>query len=468
MVLEKLGDSLKNTLAKVKNSFKIDKDLVEEVIKEIQKSLLGADVNVRLVLELTKKIRERALVEHSEKLTAKERLISIIYEELVNFLGEDQEFEIKEKQNRILLVGLYGQGKTTTTGKLGLYFKKRGKKVAVISTDTWRPAAAEQLQQLSKQVKVDCFINPKEKDPCKLYKSFSKKLEEYDVVIIDSAGRDSLNQELVDEISDLNSVVKPTDTFLVLGADVGQTAQKQAEMFKEKLEISGVVITKLDGTGKGGGALSACAFVDAPVRFIGVGEKPEDLERFNAKRFVSTLLGMGDLEALLEKAKLVVDENQAKEIQEKLMSGEFDLDDLYEQLKSMNKMGSFSKILNMIPGMGNLNINKDELKVQEEKLERWKYLMDSMTKKEKKDPDLLDISRLKRVAKGSGGSIGEIRDLLKHYKQTKKMMGLFKNPQDLENMDMEKIQNPQEMMKMMKKMGGNKLLKQAMKKQIKK
>jgi len=364
-----------------------------------------------------------------------------------------------------MLVGLYGQGKTTTCGKLGLYFKNRSKKVALISTDTWRPAAYEQLKQLANKAEIDVFGDASIKNPNEIFKKFQSKLKNYDIIIVDSAGRDSLNNELVDEIASLENLVKPTDIFMVLGADVGQTAQKQTEMFKEKLDISGVIISKMDGTGKGGGALSACSISKAPVRFIGVGEKQEDLERFNSKKFVSLMLGMGDLESLLEKAKLAIDENSAQSMQERLMRGEFDLNDLYSQLKTMNKMGSMSKIMGMIPGMSNLNIDKSQMGASQEKMKKWKFILDSLTKYEKKNPSCLNLSRIKRAANGSGTQIADIRELLKHYKQSKKMMSMFKDPSALEEMgDMENMGNdPQSMMKMMKKMGGNKMLKKMMK-----
>ena len=459
MVLEKLGDSLKNTLSKIKNSITVDRELVEEVIKEIQKSLLSSDVNVKLVLEVTKQIRDRAIKEDIKTLNKKEHLITIIYEELSKFLGNGEEFTLKEGQNRIMLVGLYGQGKTTTAGKLGLYFKNRTKKVALISTDTWRPAAFEQLKQLGEKIGISVFGDITEKNPNKIYSKFKSELDKFDIVIIDSAGRDSLNEELVEEIAKLNALVEPTDTFLVLGADVGQIAEKQAKMFKETLEITGVIITKMDGTGKGGGALSACSTVNAPVRFIGVGGKVDAFERFNSEKFVSQLLGMGDIETLIEKAKLALDEDKAQNMQEKMMSGDFDLDDLYAQLEAMNKMGSMSKIMGMIPGFGGMNIDKNMLGASEDKMKKWKFILDSMTKYEKKNPEIIDVSRVKRVAKGSGTEISEVRELLKHFKQTKKMMNMFKNPEDI---DMEGMENPDEMMKMMKKMGGNKMMKKMM------
>lgn len=464
MVLGKLSSSLKDTLSKVRNSLTVDRNLVEEIVKEIQKALLQADVHVKLVLELTSSIRKRAIEERSEVLNKKEQLITIIYEEVSNFLGGDEAFELQPNiQNRILLVGLYGQGKTTTAGKLGNYFKARSKKVALISTDTWRPAAFEQLKQIGARVDVRVFGDPSIKDPNEIYKKFEFELSKFDIVIVDSAGRDSLNDELVEEIASLKDLVNPTDVFFVLGADVGQTAQRQAEMFKEYMDISGVIITKMDGTGKGGGALSACHKVQAPVRFIGVGERVEDLERFNAQNFVSELLGMGDIEGLLERAKLALDEKDAKNLEAKLMRGEFDLDDLAQQMRAMGKMGSMSKILGMIPGMGNLNISKDQLGAQEEKIQRWEVAMSSMTKKERKDPSIMNNSRIARIVNGSGVESSEIRELLKQYKMMKKMITMFKNPENFKGMDEESMQSPDAMMKMMQKAGGGKFMKQMMK-----
>ena len=464
MVLGKLSSSLKDTLSKVRNSLTVDRNLVEEIVKEIQKALLQADVHVKLVLELTSSIRKRAIEERSDVLNKKEQLITIIYEEVSNFLGGDEAFELQSNvQNKILLVGLYGQGKTTTAGKLGNYFKARSKKVALISTDTWRPAAFEQLKQIGARVDVPVFGDPSIKDPNEIYKKFEFELSKFDIVIVDSAGRDSLNDELVEEIASLKELVNPTDVFFVLGADVGQTAQRQAEMFKEYMDISGVIITKMDGTGKGGGALSACHKVQAPVRFIGVGERVEDLERFNAQNFVSELLGMGDIEGLLEKAKLALDEKDAKNLEAKLMRGEFDLDDLAQQMRAMGKMGSMSKIMGMIPGMSGLNISKDQLGAQEEKIQRWEVAMSSMTKRERKDPSVMNNSRIARIVNGSGVESSEIRELLKQYKMMKKMSTMFKNPENFKGMDEESMQSPDAMMKMMQKAGGGKFMKQMMK-----
>ena len=462
MVLENLGNSLKSTIGKIKNSITVDRDLVDEIVKDIQRALLSSDVNVKLVLSLTEKIRKRAIQEDNKNLSKNEHLVTVIYEELSEILGGDFEFKFKEGQNRILLVGLYGQGKTTTTAKLGLYFKNCSKKVALISTDTYRPAAFEQLKQLSESLEISVFGDPNEKDATEIYKKFEKQLLEYEVVIIDSAGRDSLNDELIEEITNLKNSTNPTDVFFTLGADVGQTALKQAEMFKENVDVTGVIVTKLDGTGKGGGALSSCYSVDVPICFIGVGEKIEDLDRFNSKRFVSQLLGMGDLEGLLEKAEVVMDEDTTKSFQEKIESGEFNLKDLCEQMRTMKKMGSISKVASLIPGFGSLAIPKEEMEKQQKKIDKWEIMMSSMTEFEKENPEELNVSRLKRITAGSGCSMGEIRDMVKQYKQMKKMMSAFKDPQDLEGLDETSFEDPNQMANMMKKMGGAKMFKKYM------
>ncbi|HII71586.1 TPA: signal recognition particle protein Srp19, partial [Candidatus Woesearchaeota archaeon] len=274
MVLENLGSSLKETLSKISKAVFVDEKLINELVKDIQRALLQSDVNVKMVFELSKKIKDRIKNEDAPAgLTKKEYLIKIVYEELVNFLGEKPAaIEISKKPTKIMLVGLFGHGKTTTSGKLAKYFQKRGNKVALISTDTWRPAAYEQLRQLGAQINVPVFGNPKAKHPVDVYEEFEPRLKEFDVVIIDTAGRDALNDELIDELNDINSAVQADERLLVIGADVGQAAEKQAETFHETCNVTGVIITKLEGTAKGGGALIACSITGAKVKFIGVGE----------------------------------------------------------------------------------------------------------------------------------------------------------------------------------------------------
>ncbi len=438
MVLDKLGNSLRDTLNKIANALFVDEKLINELIKDIQRSLLQADVNVQLVFDLSKKIKERALKEEAAKgLTKKEQLINIVYEELTAFLGgENTRIEISNKPFKIMLVGLFGNGKTTTTGKVAKFFQKRGNKVAVIQTDTWRPAAYEQLQQLAKQINVDFFGLKGEKNPITIYNSFKNELQKYDIVIVDTAGRDALSDDLITELEQLNKQVIPDETLLVMAADIGQAAQKQAEAFSKASKITGVIITKLDGTAKGGGALSACTATKAFVKLIGVGEKVDDLEEFKPKNFVGRLLGMGDLEALLEKAKEAISTEEAEDLGEKFMSGKFNLIDLYQQMEAMNKMGPLGKVLEMVPGFGQLKMPKDMIDVQQGKLKKWKFIIDSCTHAELEDPELLNASRVARIAKGSGTNEQEIRELVKQFRQSKKMMKMFKgtNPKNMEKM----------------------------------
>jgi len=446
MVLDKLSNSLKSTLEKIAKAVFLDEKLVNELIRDIQRALLQSDVNVKLVFDLSNKIKQRALKEKAPAgLTKKEHIINIVYEELVEFLGgEGHKIEINKKPYKVMLVGLFGSGKTTTAAKLAKFFHKRASKIALIQLDVWRPAALEQLEQLGKQVNIQVFGNAKEKNPVKIYKKFKDKLKEFDIVIIDTAGRDALSEELIDELNSINNEVKAHERLLVISADIGQAAEKQASAFHETCNITGVIITKMEGTAKGGGALSACAVTKAPVKFIGVGEKIDDLEEFNPKGFVSRLLGMGDIEALLEKAKEAISEEQAKDMGRKFLKGDFNLIDLYEQMQAMKKMGPLSKIVDLIPGMGQLKLPKGALEVQQERLEKWRYIMDSCTKEELENPEIISGKRMERIAKGSGVKIKDVRELVKQYRQAKKLMKMFSGG-SMKNLE-----------KMMKKMGGMK------------
>jgi len=441
MVLEKLGESLKNTLQKIAKSMFVDEKLINELIKDIQRALLQADVNVKLVFDLTKKIKDRAKEEAPKGLTKKEQLINIVYEELTNFLGKEAyKIDINEKPFKIMLVGLFGSGKTTTSGKLARFFLKRGHKVALVGLDVHRPAAMDQIEQIAKQVGVPCFLNKKEKDALKIWDEFKDEYKQYDVLIIDTAGRDALSKDLIEEIENVYNLIKPNENLLVISADIGQAAQKQAEQFHKSCHITGVIATKMDGTAKAGGALSACAVTGAPIKLIGVGEKIEDLELFNPPGFVGRLLGMGDIEALLEKAKEAITEEDAEDLGKKLLKGEFNLIDLYEQMVAMKKMGPMSKIMEMIPGFSQIKMPKEALEVQEGKLEKWKHAMDSMTKEELEDPEIIDSGRIDRIAKGAGLSAKDIRELVKQYRQGKKMVKMLKGKGDMD--------------KLMRKMGG--------------
>jgi len=427
MVLDKLSQSLKNALSKIAKAGFIDKRLVEEVVKEIQKGMLQADVSVKLIFEFTKNIKERALKEKAPSgLTQKEFVIKIVYDELVRFLGEEKkEIDFGKDVTKVMLVGLYGSGKTTTCAKLANYYKKRGRKVAMIALDLHRPAAINQLEQLGKQIDVKVFSDENEKDPVKIYQKFEKEIREYNLVIIDTAGRDALSENLIDEIEKLNKEIKPSERILVISGDIGQAAQKQAEQFHKSLDITGVIATKMDGTARGGGSLVACAVSGAPIKFLGVGEKVDDIEIFNPKGFVNRLLGMGDIEGLLEKAE-ELDKDKVEDLGKKFLKGEFNFLDLYEQMSAMSKMGPLKKVVEMIPGMGNLKIPGEMLEGQEDKMKRWKFILQSFTKEELENPDVLTTSRVERAAQGSGTTVKEVRELLKQYKQSKKVMKMMK------------------------------------------
>jgi len=442
MVLEALGDNLKKTLKKIAGALFVNERLIDELVKDIQRALLQADVEVHLVFDLTKRIKERALQDKPPaSISQREYIVTIVYEELVRFFGQERKgIEIgKKKPFVIMLVGLYGNGKTTTIGKLAHYFSKRGSKVATIGFDVHRPAAPTQLKMVSDQAHVDSFVDLKEKNAVKIWKNAATKLKSYDVVLVDTAGRDALSKDLIKEIEEVASLIKADERLLVISADIGQAAKTQADQFHKSCGVTGVIVTKLDGTARGGGSLGACAATGAPIKFIGVGEKLDDLEVFNPEGFVGRLLGMGDLEALLEKAQEAVSSNDAEAMTKRLMSGEFNFLDLHEQLQAMRKMGPLTKVMEMIPGFGGMQIPKEMLDVQDEKLDSWKVILQSMTKKELEHPDLLDRDRIERIAKGSGTTTKDVRDLLKQYTQTKKLMKMMKG------------QNPE---KLMKKFGG--------------
>ena len=456
-MLDKIGNSLQKGIKKISNAIFIDKKLVESIIKDLQRTLIEADVNVELVFELSEKIRKLALDETIKGIEKKEQLVKLIHDQIEILVGKGKEIKLKKK-TRILFLGLYGAGKTTTIAKLGFYYSKRGKKVAALGLDTQRPAAMEQLEQMCDKAKIKSFIDTKEKDPKKIYKKYEKELDKYDILFVDTAGRDVLKADLTKEIKSIEKFIKPDYRILVMPGDIGQTAKTQASEFQKALDIDGVIITRMDGTSKAGGALTACAETNAPIFFIGTGEKIHDIETFNSESFISRILGMGDLKALLEKVHSATDEKQQKRIQERLEEGKFTLEDVYSQLEQMNQLGSMDKLMGMIPGFGKVadKIPKDAMKKQEEKMKHYKHAIQSMTREEIETPEIFDkqTSRIARVAKGSGTTTSEVRELLKQYKMLKEMLGMGDKLQGLQEGKIDKKM----LQKMAKQFGGKKAL----------
>lgn len=412
-----LSDGLQNAINRLKSAVIVDRKAIKEFLKEIQKTLISSDVNIKLVFELSKKIEERAVEEKPPgMLTKKENLIKITYEELVNLLGTGERLKIK-KGDKLLLVGVQGSGKTTTAAKLARYYKKSGFNIGLICADTFRPAAYEQLKQLSEEINIPFYGEKGERDSLKIINAGIKEFKNSDLIIIDSEGRHKLNNELMRNINAVHTEIMPEKTLLVLDGTMGQQAGEQADAFRKSCGVDGVIVTKLDGSAKGGGALSACAKTNSPVYFIGVGEHIPDIEEFNPERFVSKLIGFGDLEGLLEKAKEVeMDDEMAK----RMMTGKFNLNDLYEQIEQMGKMGPMKKVMEMLPF--SVNVPKDMLQLQEGKLKVYKYCMDSMTKEELKNPVIIKRTRVERIARGSGTKPEDVRELLRYYRKMKKMM----------------------------------------------
>ena len=429
MVFEKLSEGLQSSITTLRKAVVIDKKAVKNYTKEIQKTLLSADVQIEQVFELSKRIEDRGLLEKPPgMLSRKENLIRITYEELVNLLGKGEPVEIQDGQ-KILLVGTQGSGKTTTVAKLGRYFKKKGMHPKLICADTFRPAAYEQLKQLSEEIKLPFYGNPEEKNALNIIKEGIKEFKNEGLILIDSEGRHKLDKELMKDINKIYKEIKPESILLILDGTTGQQAGKEAEAFKNSSRVDGIILTKLDGTAKGGGAISACSATGSGVNFIGTGEHINDFEEFNPEGFVSRLIGFGDLEGLLEKAKEVDFDEKAAE---RMMSGKFNMNDIYSQIQQMKKMGPMKQVAGMLPF--GAKIPKDMLDMQEEKLEKFIYIMDSMTPDEREDPTLIKRERIGRISSGSGTKPEDVRELINYHKKMKKMMRMFGDERKLKRL----------------------------------
>jgi len=403
MVLDKLGRTLHGALQKLTRAPHVDERVIKELVRDIQRALLQADVNVEFVLELTKRIEKRGFTEKLPPgMARKEHIIKIVYEELSTLMGRPTQLQLKPGQTTVLLmVGLQGSGKTTSVAKLAAHFKKLGFKVGIVCADTFRPGAYEQLSQLGQQVGTRFFGNPKAKDSIKLAKEGVKQLkkERLELIVVDTAGRHRKEEALMEEMHQIAKAIGPDEIMLVVDGTIGQ-----------------------QGTAKGGGALSAVAATDAPIKFIGAGEHLDDLEPFVPERFVARMLGMGDIETLLKRIEETARAEEVKPADMKaILAGKLTLQDVYSQLEMMGKMGPLKKLMQMIPGLG-VAIPEEQMRVGEEKLKRFKVIMQSMTPEELENPKVLNTSRIRRIARGSGTGETDVKELLKQYEFIKKLI----------------------------------------------
>lgn len=422
-MLDQLREGLKNAIKKLIYSDVVDEQAVREFVRDIQRALLQADVNVRIVLEITSKIEKEALKsEIPAGLSKRDYIINLLYEELVKVLGEGGEINLPRNEfNIVLLVGIQGSGKTTFAAKLGRYLSREGYKVGIICADTYRPGAYEQLKMLCEKAKIEFFGRTNERDPIKIAlegkEMFQKKGA--NVVIIDTAGRHKEEKELINEMKKISEHINPKLVLLVIDGTIGQQSYVQAKAFHEATPIGGIVITKLDGAAKGGGAIAAAASTNAKILFISTGEGLDDIEKFNPQRFVARLLGLGDIKAILERVKqaeIEADEMRARRI----MAGKMTIDDLYDQLLQLKKFGSIRKILELLPGAPEVStIDLDNIEV---KLEKWRFIIQSMTKEERQNPEIINASRIKRIARGAGVDEKEVKEMLKQYNDMKLIM----------------------------------------------
>ncbi|MEX0764258.1 MAG: signal recognition particle receptor subunit alpha [Nitrosopumilaceae archaeon] len=430
-MLDVLKNGLRAALKKIVNSSGIDEALIKELAKDIQRALLQSDVNVKLVFEITKNLEQRSLNETPPPgLSRKDHIVKILYDELSKLLGEEKQFSFQAgKANKVLMLGIQGSGKTTVTAKLAKFLAKQGFRVAVIGADTYRPGALTQLKTMCEKANIEVYGDEKNKDSPQIVKNGLKHFENsnFDIILIDTAGRHKEEKELLEEMTQISKVTQPDLALLVIDGTIGQQCYSQAEAFHKTVPVGGIVITKLDSSAKGGGALAAATATGAQIMYIGTGERIDDLEKFSPTRFVGRLLGMGDIQALLDMAKRL--ENEADEVRlKRISSGKMNMDDFYYQIEEATRAGGLRNILDSMPGMSGM-IKEDQLDQTEERMQKWRYIIQSMTKLEKDDPDLLNASRIKRIARGSGWSEHDVKELVKAYKNSKDMMKASKGRQ---------------------------------------
>lgn len=424
MIFESLADKLQGTIGKLRSKGKVTEQDVDEAMREVKLALLEADVNFRVVKNFVKRVKERSLgSDVMESLTPGQQVIKIVMEELSALMGDDaKKIDFSKNPTVILMAGLQGAGKTTTTAKLARLLKKQNKRPLLVACDVYRPAAIKQLEVLASQIDVPVYTEGTDVDPVEIATNSLRhaKAKGNDVVIIDTAGRLHVDEALMDEIKGIKEATDPTEVLLVLDAMTGQDAVQVAQSFHDAVSITGVVLTKLDGDARGGAALSIRSVTDVPIKFIALGEKLDALEVFHPDRMAKRILGMGDVVGLIEKAEEFVDEKKAKELEEKIRSQTFTFDDFLDQMQQMRKLGPLEDLLGMLPGMNNKALKN--MKIDEKEFARVEAIIQSMTKKERTHPEIIDSSRRKRIAQGSGTDVRQVNALLKQFKDLKKMM----------------------------------------------
>ena len=425
-MLENLGNRFQDIFKKIRGHGKLSETNIKDALREVKMSLLEADVNYKVVKDFTNKISEKAIgTEVIKGVNPAQQFIKLVNDELVELLGGTSSKLTKGLRNPtiIMLAGLQGAGKTTFAAKLAKFLKKQNEKLLLVGVDVYRPAAIKQLQVLGQQIGVDVYSEEDSKDVVGIATRAIEKAKEINAtyMIVDTAGRLHIDETLMEELKELKRAIKPQEILLVVDAMIGQDAVNLAESFNNALSVDGVILTKLDGDTRGGAALSIKAVVGKPIKFIGVGEKLNDIEIFHPDRLVSRILGMGDVVSLVEKAQEVIDENEAKSLEEKIKSQKFDLNDFLKQLQTIKRLGSLGGILKLIPGMPKI----DDLAPAEKEMKKVEAIIQSMTKEERKKPDILKASRKIRIAKGSGTDVSDVNKLLKQFEQMKSMMKMF-------------------------------------------
>lgn len=430
-MFEGLAEKLQNTLGKLKGKGKLTEKDVKDAMREVKLALLEADVNFKVVKEFVNRVKERSIGQDvMESLTPGQHVIKIVRDELTSLMGDVQsKITFASKGPTIvMLVGLQGAGKTTTAGKLGNLLKKEGKKPLLVACDIYRPAAIKQLEVVGKNLNIPVFSMGDKENPVNISKEGIQYGRDngHDLIIIDTAGRLHIDESLMGELKDIKSNVKPHEILLVIDSMTGQDAVNVAESFNEALGIDGVILTKLDGDTRGGAALSVRSVTQKPIKFVGMGEKLNELEAFHPDRMASRILGMGDVLSLIEKAQDAIDEKQAKEMEEKFRKQEFDFEDFLVQMEQIKKLGPLNKIMEMMPGMAGSKQLKD-INFDDKEIVRVQAIIQSMTREERKDPSVMNASRKRRIANGSGTTVAQVNRLLKQFEETKKMMKQFAN-----------------------------------------